>query len=370
MNAKEFLTLVKETFREWSEDKVSRLAAALAYYTIFSLAPFLVIVIAVAGFFFGQQAVEGQIVGQIEGLVGTEGAQMIETMIAAAWEPGTGIIATVLSVILLIIGAAGLFGQLQDALNVIWEVQPKPDRGIKDVIRDRFLSFTMVLGVGFLLLVSLVLSAALNVIGQWFTDLLPQATILVQVINLVLSLAIITLLFAMIYKILPDVVIGWRDVWLGAAVTAVLFVIGKELIGFYLGRAAVASAYGAAGSLVVLLLWVFYSAQILFLGAEFTQVYARKHGSKIIPAENAERVRELERAQQGMPHKEVNRESVAIAGPIVGRKFQKPALQEEYKPGILRAPRSPAEKSMTALGGLLLALAGFLGTTIIRLRKR
>lgn len=369
MKVKDIWFLIKETFSEWSEDKVTRLAAALSYFTVFSLAPFLLIIIAVAGFFWGQEAVQGEVVGQIGGLVGEEGAQLVEAMLAAAYDPGASLIATGFSIGLLLFGASGLFGQLQDALNVIWEVQPKPGRGILATIKDRFISFTMVLGVAFLLLVSLVLSAALAALQRYFGGLIPVPEIIVQIVNLAISLGVITLLFALMFKILPDAEIAWSDVWLGALVTAVLFTIGKELIGLYLGQAAVGSAYGAAGSLVIILLWVFYSAQILFLGAEFTQVYANHFGSRIVPAENAVPVTEEARARQGMPHKETIDAEQADQQNRSEPAGERVAEREEEIRGLLEPPFSPAGKSIAALGGILLALISFVGTSLMMRRR-
>ncbi|MDX1991087.1 MAG: YihY/virulence factor BrkB family protein [bacterium] len=284
---KRIIDLLKETFKEWSEDKATRLAAALAYYTVFSIAPFLIVVIAVVGLVFGQEAVRGEIVGQLQGLIGQEGAQMIESLIQSAYKPGAGIIATVVGLVTLLLGAAGVFGQLQDALNTVWDVEKKPSGGILGVIKTRFLSFSMVLGVAFLLLVSLVVSAGLAAVDQVFRGILPIAEFLMQLVNFVVSFGITTLLFAMIYKVLPDVEIAWRDVLIGAAATALLFNLGKFALGLYLGNSAVGSTYGAAGSLVIILLWIYYSAQILLLGAEFTQVYARRYGSHLRPEADA-----------------------------------------------------------------------------------
>jgi membrane protein len=296
-------TLVKETFSDWSEDKAPRLAAALAYYTIFSLAPLLIIVIAIAGRILGDAAVTGEVAAQIQNLIGNEdAAKFIEEMVAAARKPTTSTVATVIGIFTLLLGASGLFGQLQDALNTIWEVAPKPGRGWLATIKDRFLSFTMVLGIGFLLLVSLVLSAALSAFGSFLGS--DEESIVWQILNFVISFGVITLLFAMIYKVLPDVKIAWSDVWIGAAATALLFTLGKFLIGLYLGRSGISTTYGAAGSLVLILIWIYYSAQILFLGAEFTQVYARRFGTRIEPAKDAIPVTEDARAQQGMPSKE------------------------------------------------------------------
>lgn len=292
--------LLKQTFKEWLEDKSSRLAAALAYYTAFSLAPLLIIVIALAGFFFGEEAAVGQIVSQIQGLVGRDGAQLIQTAIENANKPGSNadLIASLVNIAVLLFAATGVFAQLQDALDTIWEVAPKPGRGIWGFIRKRFLSFTMILGIGFLLLVSLIVSAALAAIANSISGLLPSV-LLWRILNLVISIGVITLLFAMIYKFLPDVKITWGDVWIGAAITALLFTLGKYLIGLYLRNSSFGSTYGAAGSLVIVLAWVYYSAQILFFGAEFTQVYARRYGSRIVPDEHAVRITESDRAKQG-----------------------------------------------------------------------
>ncbi|HLJ94443.1 MAG TPA: YihY/virulence factor BrkB family protein [Gemmataceae bacterium] len=299
MGVKKWWQLVKDSASEWMNDKAPRLGAALAYYTVFSIAPLLVLVIAVAGFVFGQDAVQGQLAAQIQDLVGEQGAQAIQTMVAGASKPGSGIIATALSIILLIVGAIGLFGELQDALNTIWEVQPKPRSALWGFLRERLLSFSMVLGSIFLLLVSLVISTILTALASLWGDW--QVSIIGHVLSVIGSLIVITLLFAMIYRYLPDAKIAWSDVWLGAAVTAVLFTIGKFLIGLYLGRSSVSSAYGAAGSLAVLLIWLYYAAQIFLFGAEFTKVYADKYGSRIVPAENAEPVTDQARAQQGLP---------------------------------------------------------------------
>ncbi len=300
MNIKTIWSLLKETFTEWNTDKASRLAAALAYYTIFSLAPLLIIAIAIAGAVFGEEAARGEIVAQIQGLVGREGAQFIQTAIENASRPKTGSIASIISIVVLLFGASGLFAQLQDALNTIWEVQPKPGRGLVGIIRDRFLSFTMVLGVGFLLLVSLVLSAVLAGVVNFLGDMLPGIGFLLQLANFVLSFAVTTLLFALIYKVLPDVKIAWGDVWIGAIITSLLFSLGRLLLGLYLGNSSFGSTYGAAGSVVIILVWVYYAAQILFFGAEFTQVYASRFGSRIVPDENSVRLNEKARAEQGM----------------------------------------------------------------------
>ncbi|MEH2077564.1 MAG: YihY/virulence factor BrkB family protein [Nostoc sp.] len=287
MNLQAIWKLFQETFKEWSEDKASRLAAALAYYTIFSIAPLLIIVIAIAGAVFGEEAARGQIVGQIQGLVGIEGAKFLESAIQNANQPKTGAIASIISIVVLLVGATGLFTELQDAMNTIWEVKPKPGRGVTNIIRLRVLSFAMVIGIGFLLLVSLVISTALTTLVTYFSNLLPGVDFIWQLVNFVLSFAITTVLFGLIFKVLPDVKIAWSDVLVGASLTSVLFSIGRFLLGQYLGNGSFGSAYGAAGSLVVILAWVNYAAQILFFGAEFTQVYARRYGNGITPTKHA-----------------------------------------------------------------------------------
>ncbi|MBW4616745.1 MAG: YihY/virulence factor BrkB family protein [Desmonostoc vinosum HA7617-LM4] len=287
MNLQAIWQLFQETFKEWSDDKASRLAAALAYYTIFSLAPLLIIVIAIAGAAFGEDAARGEIVRQIQGLVGRDGAEFIEIAIKNANKPQTGAIASMISVVVLLFGASGLFAELQDSLNTIWEVKPKPGRGVKKIVRQRFLSFAMVLSIGFLLLVSLVISAGLTATVTYFSNILPGVSFLWQIVNFIVSFTITTLLFGLIFKVLPDVKVAWSDVLVGAILTSLLFSIGRFLLGQYLGNNSFGSTYGAAGSLVVILAWVYYAAQILFFGAEFTQVYARKYGSGIVPNKNA-----------------------------------------------------------------------------------
>jgi membrane protein len=300
MKPHDFWYLLKTAASEWVEDKAPRMGAALAYYTIFSMAPLLVITVAVAGLVFGEKAARGQVAGELTGLVGQQGGEVIQNMLVNASTSSDGVLATVLSVVVLFVGAMGVFGELQDSINTIWEVQPKSGRGVWGIIQDRLLSFVMVMGVAFLLLVSLVVSAALaalgSLLGAWETSTLGM------LLNLAVSFAVVTLLFAMIFKFLPDAHIAWRDVWLGAVLTALLFSVGKYLIGLYLGRGSIGSTYGAAGSLAVLLVWLYYSAQIFLFGAELTQVYANHFGSKIIPAANAEPLTEEARQRQGIPH--------------------------------------------------------------------
>lgn len=280
-NPKAVWALLKDTAAEWSRDEAPRLGAALAYYATFSLAPLLIIAVAITGLVFGPEAATGQIVGQIQGLVGQDTATTIQAMIAKSNQPATSIIASVIGIVALLFGASGVFGELQQSLNAIWDIGPKPKRGLLATVKDKFFSFSMVLGTGFLLLISMVISSVLAAMSNIVMGLMPGWGVITQIINFIISLVVITVLFALIFKYVPDAKIAWADVWSGAALTALLFTIGKALIGFYIGYSSLSSTYGAAASLVVILLWVYYSAQILFFGAEFTQVYANTYGSRI-----------------------------------------------------------------------------------------
>jgi membrane protein len=326
-------TLLKDTFHDWSEDKAARLAAALSYYTLFSLAPLLVIAIAIAGFFFSRQQAENQIVTQIGGLVGPSAASAIQGMIGSSRQNSSNVIATIVGVALLLVGASGVFGSLQDALNTIWEVRQDPKSGVRATLINRIFSFAMVLGIGFLLLVSLIISAALTAVGAFFQNQLPAAGsgLLFGALNFVVSFVVITLLFALIFKILPDVSISWRDVWIGAAFTALLFTIGKSLIGIYLGRSSVTSVYGAAGSLVVILLWVYYSALILFFGVEFTQVFTHVQGREVRPIRGAVWMTPADLANQGISR---SRPRHAGAQPVPRRA---PSPAAGYAAGLIPA---------------------------------
>jgi len=284
---------------DWYEDRAQRIGAALAYYTIFALAPGLVIVMALAGLMLGPGA-ESQIIEQIRELIGKQGAAAIEATIRSARNETLGATGTALALIPLVFGLWGVFGELQDGLNTIWGVTPKPGRRIRDILKERFWSFAMVVGIGFVLLVSLVLSAWLAAVGTYVGSLLPAPATGLEALNFVISFVVITGSFALIFKLLPDVKIAWRDVWLGAAVTSLFFTVGKFLIGLYLGKSAVASAYGAAGSLVIIVVWVYYSAQILLFGAEFTKVWTKRRGSGFVPEQTAVPVTQEARAEQGL----------------------------------------------------------------------
>lgn len=307
MKGKSLWNFLKDIAMQWLEDGPFQLAAALSYYTLFSLAPILVIAIAVAGLFFGREAATNQIVHTLQSLVGQESAKAIQGMIQnASSKPKTGIISTVLGIGVLIFGAGGVVGQLQSSLNRIWGVTSKPGRGIWSFMWERFVSLAMVLGVGFLLLVSLVITTILTHLTLYIGSLIGGAAIVAYLLDIVVSFGFVTILFAMIYQFLPDVRIQWKDVWIGAALTSFLFTVGKFLIGLYLGTSGVTSSFGAAGSLITVLLWVYYSALIFFFGAEFTQIYASRYGSGVVPAENAvpiASIPESERRESPPPEK-------------------------------------------------------------------
>jgi membrane protein len=288
MKRQSYWHLIKQSAVQWIEDEPFQLAAALSYYTLFSLAPLIIIAIAIAGFVFGREAAQDQIVSTLQGMIGQDSAKAVQEVIESSSEqPKTGIVSSIVGVLALIFGAGGVVGQLQTSLNKIWDVTPKPNRGIWVFVRQRFISYAMLLGIGFLLLVSLLVSAVVAGLTTWMGGLFGGAEALAHGLDLLISFLLTTALFAMLFKFLPDVLIQWRDVWVGAAITAFLFTVGKFLIGLYLGTSGVTSTYGAAGSLITVLLWVYYSSLIFFLGAEFTQVYAKDYGSGVTPAEYA-----------------------------------------------------------------------------------
>ncbi len=278
---KQFFQLLVKAAKAWSADYAPSMGAAISYYTMFSLAPLLIIVIAMAGAVFGRDAVQGVVVAQLSGLVGAHSASMIQGILASASDTDRGLAAGLISFFVLLIGATTVFAELQNALDRIWHVPAaqKPS-GIFAILRARVLSFGLILGLVFLLMVSLAISAAVAAFGTWTSDTVPGGEVMLQAINFAVSLAIATVLFAMIYKLMPSVPIAWSDVWVGAFVTALLFDVGKLLIGLYLGKSNVTESFAAAGSLVALLAWVYYAAQIFLLGAEFTKVYADERGSR------------------------------------------------------------------------------------------
>jgi len=284
--------LLRQTFQEWLQDKAPQLGAALAYYTVFSLAPLILLLLAIVGAIFRHDPAGGsnKITQQMSYFLDPSALQVVQSIAQSASQPGKSTIATIIGIALALFGASGVFGQLQDALNTIWGVKAKPGRGIWGFLRNRFLSFAMVAGICFLLLVSLAMEALLKGFSHYVQSVLPGGTVVALTVYLIFDFGVVVLLFAMIFKFLPDVKIQWRDVWIGAVMTAILFGVGKWLLGLYLGSGAAGSAYGAASSLITLLLWVYYSSQILLFGAEFTQVYAARAGRAFKPSEYAVRV--------------------------------------------------------------------------------
>ena len=289
--AKDIWSLTKSTVGQFMENNSFRLAAALAYNTIFSLPPLLLIIISAAGAIWGQEAFSGELETQMSGILGEESAKELQTMIQNVNKSGSGGIASAVGIATLIFGATTFFITLQDSLNTIWNIKVNPKNGILKMAKDRFLSFGIILSVALLLLVSFVVSAALSFFGGYLERLLPDvAVIFLYILNIVVSLGVITCLFALIYKYLPDAIIRWKDVWVGSFLTALLFVLGKFLISYYMGTTNPGSAYGAAGSIIIILVWIYYSSLILFFGAEFTQQYAAMFGQQIRPQENAVKI--------------------------------------------------------------------------------
>jgi membrane protein len=272
---KKFLHLALQSVKSWSNDYAPSMGAAISYYTVFSLAPLLVIVIAIAGAVFGREAVQGQISAELSGLIGKSGANMVQGLVAASSDTDKGLVAGLISIVVLIVGATTVFAELQSALDRIWKVPEaaKPS-GIWGLLRERLLSFGLVLAVAFLLMVSLVVSAGLAAFGTWAGGLMPGSVVLLEILNTCVTLAMLTVLFALIYRFMPSTHVAWHDVWVGAFVTAVLFVVGRLGIGLYIGKSGMSESFQAAGALVVLLAWVYYAAQIFLLGAEFTKAYA------------------------------------------------------------------------------------------------
>jgi membrane protein len=282
--------LIRDSAVAWNDDNIGGQGAALAYYTIFSLSPLLILVIVISSVGFGREAASGHLVSQIRGLIGTEGARFVQTMITNAYTSGSSVLAAVFSIVMLLLGASGVFVQLRDSLNAVWRVEQKPIGTIRSFLRTRVLSFAMILGIGFVLLVSLVLSAVLTAMSEYMGHGLALFAGLVTLLDLLLSFAGITVVFALMFKFLPAAKVKWKDALVGAAATSLLFSIGKTLIGLYLGNGSVGSSFGAASSLVIIMLWTFYSSQIVLFGAELTRLYAMRYGSTIQPGENAVRV--------------------------------------------------------------------------------
>jgi membrane protein len=333
---KTWWTLVKTAVASWLDDYAPSMGAALSYYTVFSLAPLLLIVVSVAGLVFGEDAVRGELFNQLQALMGADAAKAVQDLLASVNKPGKGIVASVAGVALLLFGATTVFGELQDALDRIWRAPARAKGGLWSLLRARILSFGLILGLAFLLMVSLVLGAAISALGKWWGPAFGGWEALLQVVNLVVGFVLTTAVFAMIYKLMPRVKVRWHDVWLGAIVTALLFTIGKFLIGLYIGKSGVASGFGAAGSLIVVFIWVYYSAQIFLLGAEFTWVYAKTLGSLRSVEGVAEVAHKVERADDV---------------PARSEDPQTPAAPGDGPGAPARTPRRPAAAAAPATIG-------------------
>lgn len=304
---KNVFSFLKEVFSNFSDDKVLKYSASLSYYTVFSIAPILIIIISIFTNYFGIEAVQGKIFGQIKGLVGSEAAAQIQGMMSNTHKSGNTFIASVISVIVLVLGATGIFGEIQDSINSIWGLKSKPKAGIIKLILNRLISFSLIVSMGFIAMVSLILDAAVAAISELLTRIPGAGLVFIQIIKYSLNFVIITGMFAIIFKVLPDAKIKWRDVIKGAILTCILFIIGKFAIGLYVGKTNLASVYGAAGSIVVILVWVYYTAVILYFGAEFTKVYSIKYGSKIMPNNYAVWIKVKEEEQPHQPLHEVKK---------------------------------------------------------------
>jgi membrane protein len=290
LRMKNIWLLLKDSAIAWDDDNVVQQGAALSFFTAISLSPLLMLVIVLSSFGFGQEAASGHLVSQIRGLIGIEGAKFVQSLITNAYKSDSNLPAAIFSVVMLLVGASAVFISLRDSLNTIWRIQQKPMGIIRAFLRGRFLSFAMILGIGFLLLVSLILSAVLAAMSDYLSKLLPILVGLITILDFIISFVGITAIFAFMFKFLPAATLKWKDVWVGAAVTSLLFSIGKLLIGLYLGNGAIGSTFGAASSLVIIMLWTFYSSQIVLFGAEFTRLYAMRFGSNILPDANAVRI--------------------------------------------------------------------------------
>jgi membrane protein len=298
MNVKSAIALLKQTYKKWSEHQAPRLGASVAFYSLLSFAPLLVLIAGIAALVFDRTTAQNAMIDQARQMIGDRGAETVKSLLLNAQKPSSGILASVIAFVTLLFGASGVFSELRDALNTVWDAQPDQASGFMAMVKQKLFSFGMVLSVGFLLLVLLILSAGLALAGKFFGQMLPLPAAVFLVVNFIVSFAVITVLFALLYRYVPNRRIEWRDVWVGAIGTALLFTIGKFLLGLYLGKASVGSAYGAAGSLVAVIVWVYYSAQIFFFGAEFTRVYADAHASNQ-PAPNAGQGRVTRKASAG-----------------------------------------------------------------------
>jgi membrane protein len=379
MRIQSWMSLAKETFAKWSEHQAPRLGASVAFYSLLSFAPLLVLIATMTALVFDRNTTQNALIDQARQMIGDRGADTVKSLLANAQKPSSGIFASVVAFVTLLFGASGVFSELRDALNTIWDAQPKEQSGWRAMLKQKLFSFGMVLSVGFLLLVSLILSAGLAVVGKFFGQLVPVPVPILEAANFVVSLAVITLLFALLFKYVPARSIPWRDVWIGAVLTALLFTTGKFLLGLYLGKAAVGSAYGAAGSLVAVIVWVYYSAQIFFFGAEFTRVYADA---------DTEHEHSGARDRAPTPVSEGALETKSSEVPVAARRVESPATPAlapqtvitpapavtpavNCAPGVSSSPRKPERSILLALGiGFLFGRASRHLTALHRATRR
>ncbi len=378
--------LVRQAASAWSDDYAPSMGAALSYYTVFSLAPLLLIVVSIAGLIFGAEAARGELVGELRAMMGDDAANAVQDLLASLRKPEQGATAAVIGGVVLLVGATTVFGELQDALDRIWRAPARTGSGLWNLLRTRLLSFGMILGIAFLLMVSLVAGAAVSALGKWWGGYFGGWELLLQALNAVIGFALATLVFALIYKLMPRVKVAWHDVWIGAAVTALLFTLGKVLIGLYIGKSGVASGFGAAGSIVIIFVWVFYSAQIFLLGAEFTWVYACTFGSKRHEAESApvaaaaladDEAASRDAAPPPVPYREPSAADAPPIPPTDGRPADSPLQSTEV--ALHAAGDTPADtpdsrplalaRPITHLGAGL-ALGVVLGSVLPRLLRR
>ncbi len=377
MAAKQAIRLLKETYNQWSGHQAPRLGASVAFYSLLSFAPLLILATAVIAIVFGETSAQGALVDEARQLIGNRGAETVQGLLKNAQKPSTGVFASVVAFATLLFGASGVFTELQDALNLMWDVKPKEGGGVMSIIKQRIFSFGMVLSIGFLLLVSLMVSTALAFVGHAFGQIFPLPNFFLHAINFAVSFLVVTVLFSLMFRYVPAAKISWRDALLGGTVTALLFSVGKLLLGLYLGKASVGSTYGAAGSLVAVIVWIYYSAQIFFFGAEFTHVYAESQGD--VPAKTAKQ--EEQKDRKSVPASVPPPASSTLESGLRSR----PVESTQAVPGLISAPRRPAinrERSVFRAGGfdaasrkfsppkLLMALSlGFLLGTVFPTRK-
>lgn len=363
MHIRAVVSLLKQTYQNWSGHQAPRLGASVAFYTLLSFGPLLVLMVAVLALVFDQQRAQSGLIDQARQMIGSRGAETVKSLLASAQKPSSGLFASVIAFVTLLFGASGVFTELRDALNIIWDAEPKNESGLLGMLKQRLFSFGMVLSVGFILLVSLIISAALAFLGKFFSGLVPVPAFVFQVINFAVSFAVITFLFALMFKFVPARDISWRDVRVGAIGTALLFTVGKLLLGVYMGKASIGSAYGAAGSLVAVIVWVYYSAQIFFFGAEFTRVYADAHARA--DGREAKKVTVGQRENLAVAQ---SRNSAAVLSPAIGGSSERSSRTGQYITPSSNHEKARGEQLRPSL--LVAAAAGFLVARVLATKQQ